>query len=310
MENEDVIRQIFGDTDLLASYDSDTVSRLTVLVISEVFWAKGAVVLQLLEPIHKCLACFEKDTLCLSVLYLQFVELARHPIYTSSTPGVGKRLQAFILERIEFRWNFIYKSAMAMTYLLDHTKSTSNYFGTAKIDTMMEIIQLAGHLGYDEQKRDGLNLELADFLTEKLGWSDEHRAIYYKSSPLQWWTWDGADKYPLLAPIAQRLFVIPTSSAASERSWSIFKFIHSARRNRLKNETVIKLAFIYSNQGSKDPIHRVVYDTVADLLSASTAELSGESLSAASVDPDLLGQIRQLEDLMDHADQHQEEEDE
>jgi hypothetical protein len=37
------------------------------------------------------------------------------------------------------------------------------------------------------------------------------------------------------------------SSAASERVWSIYRFIHSRLHNRLANEKVKKLAFIYVN---------------------------------------------------------------
>lgn len=37
------------------------------------------------------------------------------------------------------------------------------------------------------------------------------------------------------------------SSAASERIWSIYRFIHSRLRNRLGNLKVEKLAFIYVN---------------------------------------------------------------
>ncbi|KAE9310125.1 hypothetical protein PF008_g20528 [Phytophthora fragariae] len=58
--------------------------------------------------------------------------------------------------------------------------------------------------------------------------------------------------YPLLAPLAAWVCAIPTSSAASERSWSIHDFIHTKRRNRLNASRVEKLVFIYCNAGSKD----------------------------------------------------------
>jgi hypothetical protein len=54
-------------------------------------------------------------------------------------------------------------------------------------------------------------------------------------------------KYPYLAEIAIRIFSIPTSSAASERAWSTFSFIHNKKRNRLANDKVNKLAFVYIN---------------------------------------------------------------
>ena len=37
------------------------------------------------------------------------------------------------------------------------------------------------------------------------------------------------------------------SSGAAERNWSTFGYIHSKSRNRLKNERVHKLVYIYTN---------------------------------------------------------------
>ncbi|KAG6944967.1 hypothetical protein JG688_00016810 [Phytophthora aleatoria] len=46
------------------------------------------------------------------------------------------------------------------------------------------------------------------------------------------------------------MLCIPTSSAASERLWSVQVFTHSKIRNRLKVPAVEKLSFIYSNNGA------------------------------------------------------------
>ena len=40
---------------------------------------------------------------------------------------------------------------------------------------------------------------------------------------------------------------MPTSSAASERVWSVFSFIHSKKRCKLLNDKVMKLAKVYVN---------------------------------------------------------------
>ena len=56
---------------------------------------------------------------------------------------------------------------------------------------------------------------------------------------------------PHLVDIACRLGSIPASSATAERVWSAFGNIHSKKRNRLTNERVGKLGFIYINMRSK-----------------------------------------------------------
>ncbi|OWY98826.1 hypothetical protein PHMEG_00030303 [Phytophthora megakarya] len=57
------------------------------------------------------------------------------------------------------------------------------------------------------------------------------------------------------------IYTIPTSSAASERSWSIHGFIHSKLRNRLKSKRVEKLFYIYCNVGNKDSKAYILYKT-------------------------------------------------
>lgn len=53
---------------------------------------------------------------------------------------------------------------------------------------------------------------------------------------------------------------VPTSSAASERSWSIHGFIQSQRRNRLTSERLDKLVFVYSNMGDKGAVDQILYE--------------------------------------------------
>eukprot|EP00644_Phytophthora_capsici_P019652 jgi/Phyca11/133843/e_gw1.817.3.1 len=76
------------------------------------------------------------------------------------------------------------------------------------------------------------------------------REKYSESSPKDYWESRSAKEFPLLKQIARIVFAVPTSSAASERAWSIFDHIHSKRRNRLSVEKVEMLAYIYINYGT------------------------------------------------------------
>ena len=62
-------------------------------------------------------------------------------------------------------------------------------------------------------------------------------------------------EFKLLGEIAVRIYSVPTSSASSERVWKVFSFIHSKRRNRLGNQKVEKLAYIYINHALADDIN-------------------------------------------------------
>ncbi|CAG8708297.1 4265_t:CDS:1, partial [Racocetra fulgida] len=64
---------------------------------------------------------------------------------------------------------------------------------------------------------------------------------------LTWWSGKFSNSAPELVQFAKRILTIPTSSAAAERNWSNFSYIHSIKRNRLKPSNVFKLVYIFSN---------------------------------------------------------------
>ncbi|CAG8833036.1 27337_t:CDS:2, partial [Racocetra persica] len=62
--------------------------------------------------------------------------------------------------------------------------------------------------------------------------------------PVLWWeSWPDSS----LKQLAIKILKIPTSSAAAERNFSTFGFIHSKLRNRLHNTRVKKLVYVYEN---------------------------------------------------------------
>ncbi len=54
-------------------------------------------------------------------------------------------------------------------------------------------------------------------------------------------------RYPLLSSVAIKVLSIPATSAASERNWSTYNFIHSKLRNRMVIDRAEKLVYIYWN---------------------------------------------------------------
>ena len=68
-----------------------------------------------------------------------------------------------------------------------------------------------------------------------------------------WWKSQFQYSASELTKIALCILRIPTSSAASERNWSAFSYIHDKKRNRLTSERVFKLVYIYSNYKLQQP---------------------------------------------------------
>ncbi|EEY67638.1 uncharacterized protein PITG_18141 [Phytophthora infestans T30-4] len=92
-------------------------------------------------------------------------------------------------------------------------------------------------------------LELVDRSQEDT-WKGTERLDNNRFSPLSWWSLPDT-KYRLVQSFAKLLLSIPTSSASSERSWSIHGFIYTKLRNRLTPERVSRLVFVYTNIARK-----------------------------------------------------------
>ena len=54
-------------------------------------------------------------------------------------------------------------------------------------------------------------------------------------------------KYLILSNVAIRVLSTPATSAASERNWSTFGFIHSKLRNRLHEKRVERIVYLFWN---------------------------------------------------------------
>jgi hAT family C-terminal dimerisation region len=76
-----------------------------------------------------------------------------------------------------------------------------------------------------------------------------------RKTSLQYWLSDGSE-WPLLQKLAIKLFGLATSSAASERNFSTFGFIHSKMRNSLVPEKVKKLVYIKTNYAAVADVAR------------------------------------------------------
>ena len=63
---------------------------------------------------------------------------------------------------------------------------------------------------------------------------------------MNYWVSEGND-WPLLQQVVLRVFSMSCSSAASERNFSTFGFIHTKLRNSLTDDRVMKLVYIKTN---------------------------------------------------------------
>jgi hypothetical protein len=103
----------------------------------------------------------------------------------------------------------------------------------------------------DDTRRENLYRQFSDFVIsagcERKSNSFRSKMLRDKrETPLQYWQADDV-ALPLLRDIAIKLFAMASSSAASERNFSTFGFIHSKLRKSQVAEKVQKLVFIKTN---------------------------------------------------------------
>ena len=143
------------------------------------------------------------------------------------------------------RWNFIYSDAHGLSYLLD-----PRYAGKDMEETNKHQCLLFIEKNYPNVARNG---ELQKFHVYLMKWKNSYQCqvealMSGAMSPLLWWQGIDDCKFPHLRDVAVKLFTLCASSAASERNFSSFSFVHSKLRNRLSDSKVLKSVYVYANR--------------------------------------------------------------
>jgi len=128
------------------------------------------------------------------------------------------------------RWAFIHSASMGFAYLL-----TPKYFygeamiGSDKLDTINQFYNYIPHtcIFIKPCEIAETKLQFQKYLSQFSLMPVSKKADIFGMPALSYWAILGKQQFPLLSKIALRLFTIPISSAASERVWSVYSFIHS-----------------------------------------------------------------------------------
>ncbi|XLR22794.1 hypothetical protein S83_050694 [Arachis hypogaea] len=99
----------------------------------------------------------------------------------------------------------------------------------------------------DEEEKINVNIEFASF-SDGRGVFDDYDSLNDRGivDAKSWWLIHGG-KVKFLQPIDVRLLGQPSSSSCCERNWSIYSFIHSLKRNKLKPKRAENLVFVHTN---------------------------------------------------------------
>lgn len=136
---------------------------------------------------------------------------------------------------------------MGLAYMLTPKHAANGYYFD---DDRREIIGYAKAwaLRIQPEAVNKVQEEMIAYVTEMSSLSPHQQEIVFNMNSNSYWKVSGRRDYPTLYEVvAKQITAMVCSSAASERGWSTFRFIHSRLRNRLSNVRVQKLVFVYTN---------------------------------------------------------------
>ncbi|XP_047145474.1 uncharacterized protein LOC124818534 [Hydra vulgaris] len=225
--------------------ESEKKKSFMKIVSDSEFWKKVKNLSTILEFPSNIIGKFKSDNYDLANIYNDFKRLLCHFEKHDLESGI-------IVKLLYERWAFIHTESMGFAFVLSPIYASDDMIGSDKLDTLKQLKKYYT-IFYDSEEEISLAIfELNEYLTQFVFMSDSTKEEIFKMSNFQYWAIVGKSKFSNLSKIAIRLFTVPTSSASSEGIWSMYNFIHGKRRNRLLNENVEKLAFLYINSSLLD----------------------------------------------------------
>ena len=240
LDNKAVLRQLV-ETNLFAGIKETKAVKVKKvlfksLITNDNFWAKLESAEKILRPTSKTLGIFESNKCCLSDIY---------GVFKSFLLDYGGDPE--ILSLVQDRWNFLHTESMDFAYFLDpKTRAGEGFIGEDMLDNARLLPQFIVRKGFCDDDA-VIQAEYANFIADMKNLSAKTVEFIESNSALTYWYTLGSSKYPILYKVAEIVFKVPTSQAASKRAWSIYDFILTKRRNELSPANVTKLVQLYMN---------------------------------------------------------------
>lgn len=177
----------------------------------------------------------EADDAPLFIVFKYFGEMYKHFEYN-----------IILQDKVKHRWDFLSTECTGVSYMLTPKFAAEGFYVD---DDKLDIIRHVNNFVSSRYPElgDKAEEEMVAFASKMSSMEGTRRETMFKMDPKSYWNICGRHEYPTLWLCAKVVNEMICSSAASERVWSIYRFIHTRLRNRLANDKVEKLAFIYVN---------------------------------------------------------------
>lgn len=241
------------------------------LMQSQNFWLRLEKLVSVLEPISISISKFlnilrefnfkSKKILFSIIEKLEADDAPLNLVYSS----FGRLYQHFkdqedICVKVKHRWDFMSTEASGISYMLTPKFSADGfYIDNDRLDIIDHVEKFTENRfpGFGFQAK----LEMMNFVAKMASLTVLQKEKYFEFNGKNFWSILGRHEFPVLYKSAHVVNEMTCSSAASERVWSIFRFVHSRLRNRLADDKVEMLAFIYINCAILDKNDKIDYLT-------------------------------------------------
>lgn len=214
----------------------------------DVFWVRTDKMIELMNPIVHLITAFESNEPQIHKIVTKFNELEAILIEKLPSSPLQAADEKTILRKFRTRKEFGLASIHLAANLLDPAAQGSNLKPIELLDAISFVCDTAKYTGLDVVKvrenladyRDKQGIWSRQFVWEGVGLENNNHV-----SPLLWWRClRGTCE---LAEVAIKILGAPVTSAATERTFSTFGWIHSKKRNRLSTERAAKLTYLSYN---------------------------------------------------------------
>lgn len=218
----------------------------------DVFWVRVNKVIELMNPIVHLITSFESNDPQIHRVVRKMNDLEEVLVNTLPTSPLQSAEEKVIMTKFKARKEFGVSSIHLAANLLDPAIQGANLKPIEMLDAISFICETAKTtgVGVDVVK---VREDLADYRDKQGIWSrkfvwegvGEKVNNKYRVTPLLWWR--GLRGTCELAVVAIKILGAPVTSAATERSFSTFGWIHSKKRNRLTSQRAAKLTYLAYN---------------------------------------------------------------
>jgi hypothetical protein len=213
-------------------------------LVDDEFWESMRYARNVLKPVCNAIKLVEGDTADFST-FLIALETLKEGLHTAA--NVVDR--QWINDAWEYRKEFLYSPAMSLAFELNPlcrvTPGKSDAFRAEHRKKGLDFLRV---IVPDVAVRELVTNEYLQYVARVGPFAPEFWTSIESETvdAITWWKVMEDFGAKRLAPIAIRLLSVPISSAAAERNWSLYGFIHNQRRNRLSNDRAQKLVFVCS----------------------------------------------------------------